>query len=348
MLLTDEADSRGRVTLMLHLTGRCNLRCRHCYMEGGPDRRDELATGPLLDAIADAPGLGVGALYLTGGEPTLHPDIDMVLDAAQALGSQVETTLCSNGTRMTPAFVAGLARRGIRVNISLDGEAAFHDRFRRLKGARAAAAEGAAMAIAAGVPVTLVMSVGRTNLDQLEPMIDEALAMGASAFRVQPLLDLGRGRGLSADRLDSAELDRLILTLNDRANRLSGRMTVSLIGQSIRYLRAHPCAAYVCNGGGCHRRVEREVKKIVVRETGDILPEATNLSPAYAVGRLGDASLRDLMLDWLAHDYPRFDGLCRRTYAEHVPGWDRAVIPWEQLLAAASYGADGRDAPTLH
>ncbi|MFN3371692.1 MAG: radical SAM protein [Sphingomonadaceae bacterium] len=348
MLLTDEADSRGRVTLMLHLTGRCNLRCRHCYMEGGPDRRDTLATGPVLEAIAAAPGLGVGALYLTGGEPTLHPDLEAVLDAAAALGRSVETTLCSNGTRLTPAFAEGLAQRRFRLNISLDGEAAFHDRFRRLKGSRDAAAGGAAMAIAAGVPLTLVMSVGRTNLGQVEPMIGEALAMGAAAFRAQPLLDLGRGQQLSGDQLAAAELDRLILTLNDWANRLSGSMAISLIGQSIRYLRAHPCAAYVCNGGGCHRRVEREVKKIVVRETGDILPEATNLSPAFAVGRLGEAPLRQLMLDWLEHDYPRFDDLCRRTYARHVPGWDKAVIPWDQLLAAASHEAGSVATPTLH
>lgn len=348
MLLTDEADSRGRVTLMLHLTGRCNLRCRHCYMAGGPDRRDELAIGPLLEAIADAPGLGVGALYLTGGEPTLHPDIEAVLDAAAALGPAVETTLCSNGTRLTPAFVAGLARRGVRLNISLDGAAAFHDRFRRLKGSRDAATAGAAMAVAAGVPLTLVMSVGRTNLDQVEPMIAEAADLGATTFRAQPLLDLGRGRDLAGDHLGAADLDRLILTLTDWANRLSGSMAVSLIGQSLRFLRAHPCAAYVCNGGGCHRRVEREVKKIVVRETGDILPEATNLSPAYAVGRLGDAPLRELMLDWLEQDYPRFDGLCRRTYAAHVPGWDRAVIPWDQLLAEASHTEARMQAPALH
>lgn len=347
MLLTDEADSRGRVTLMLHLTGRCNLRCRHCYMAGGPDRRDTLPTGALLDAIAAAPGLGVGALYLTGGEPTLHPDIETVLDAAHALGATVETTLCSNGTRLTPAFVDGLARRGCRLNISLDGAASFHDRFRRLKGAREAAADGARLALAAGVPVTLVMSVGRTNLDQVEPLIAEAADLGVAAFRAQPLLDLGRGQVLRDEQLDAAALNRLILTLSDWTNRLAGTMRVGLIGQSIRYLRAHPCAAYVCNGGGCHRRVEREVKKIVVRETGDILPEATNLSPAYAIGRLGEAPLRDLMLNWLEHEYPRFDRLCRRTYAAHVPVWDRAVIPWDQLLAAASHAPEAA-APTIH
>jgi hypothetical protein len=27
-------------TLMLHLLGRCNLSCVHCYMEGGPTREE--------------------------------------------------------------------------------------------------------------------------------------------------------------------------------------------------------------------------------------------------------------------------------------------------------------------
>ena len=28
--------------LMLHLTGRCNLECKHCYMEGSPKRKERL------------------------------------------------------------------------------------------------------------------------------------------------------------------------------------------------------------------------------------------------------------------------------------------------------------------
>lgn len=339
MHVTDEADSAGAGTLMLHLTGRCNLRCRHCYMEGGPDRDEQLALGPLLAAVEAAPALGFGSLYVTGGEPLLYPHIDAVIEAAASLPPPVQRTLCSNGTRLTADRARSLARAGFTLSISLDGDAPFHDRFRRLKGAHAAALAGIRIAVGAGCPVTIISTISRPNLAMATPLAETAMALGARTFRVQPLLDLGRGHALAPDRLDADELNGLLLALTDLANRMRPRLGISIIGKSLRYLRAHPCAAYVCNGGGCHRRVARELKKLVVREDGTILPEATNLHPRWALGRLGDAPLDKLITRYLDTDYDRFDQLCRTTYRDTIPDWTLPIVPWDQLLAEASHRA---------
>lgn len=336
MHLTDEADSAGAGTLMLHLTGRCNLRCRHCYMEGGPERTEILPLEPVLEAVRAAPEIGFGSLYITGGEPILYPWFDEVLEAASDLRG-VQRTLCTNGTKLTPAIACKLAEAGFALNISLDGDQAFHDRFRRLKGAHEGALNGIRMAVSAGCRVTVIASISRGNAPAVEQIAETAMAAGAVNFRIQPLLDLGRGQSIADQRLSPLELDMLILTLTDLANRWRDRLNISLIGQSLRYLTKHPCAAYVCNGGGCHRRVERELKKLVVREDGTVLPEATNLHPQWALGKLGDAPIQQMILRYLDTDYPRFDTLCRETYRDNIPDWPMSVVPWDQLLANASH-----------
>src|SRR5262249_47621393 len=153
----------------------------------------------------------------------------------------------------------------------------FHDHFRRMPGAFRATEKGIRALVEAGVPLTIVTTISQANLPSLSALVEWAARAGASKFRVQPLLKLGRGAELSDQRLTTEQMDRLLLELSDLANRYKPQgLTCSLIGVSRNFIRAHPCGAYVCNGAGCHRRVAREIKKLVVREDGTVLPEITN------------------------------------------------------------------------
>jgi MoaA/NifB/PqqE/SkfB family radical SAM enzyme len=322
-------------TLMLHLTGRCNLECVHCYMDGSPRRRDALPYDWVARTLRDAPALGIGTVFLTGGEPTLYPQFDAVLaQAAETEGLSV--TLCTNATRLKPHHAALFARLGIDVHVSIDGPAAFHDRFRARPGAFDGARRGIAMLTAAGVKVTVTTTVTRDNLALFGAVADFAVAAGIARLLVQPLLDLGRAGGIADRRLSPAELAQLVLMVSDLANRHRDCLKASIIGGNKRFFLAHPCAAYVCNGGGCHRGVSQEIKKIVVRETGLILPEATNLDPAYAIGNVSEGPLAALVARYFRDGYAAFDRLARVTYREHVPDWPSAILPWDELLAARS------------
>jgi uncharacterized radical SAM superfamily Fe-S cluster-containing enzyme len=60
---------------LLNITGECNLRCEHCYhdLQGGHRGAEEI--------IAEATYHGDKAPFiLTGGEPTLHPDLFQIID----------------------------------------------------------------------------------------------------------------------------------------------------------------------------------------------------------------------------------------------------------------------------
>jgi MoaA/NifB/PqqE/SkfB family radical SAM enzyme len=335
---SEKMDSKRRAgTLMLHLLGRCNLTCAHCYMDGSPLRREQLPLNGVMSAIEDCEAMGIGTLYLTGGEALLYKGLSEVLkEASQVPG--LETTLCTNGILVNEPLASLLASYHTQVNVSVDGDEQFHDEFRRRKGAFRGAVHGIRQLVGRGVPVTIVTTISRRNLHSLPNVTAWAAEVGAVKFRVQPLLKLGRGAEIADQRLSSAQLDRLILDLTDLATTYAPRgLKCSLIGVTRRFLVAHPCGAYVCNGAGCHRRVAKEIKKIVVREDGTVLPEVTNLDHAFAIGHFNDARLPTLVAQYFEDGYSRFDQLCRTTYAEVLPTWTDAIVPWDEIVAARSY-----------
>ncbi|MGH9968915.1 MAG: radical SAM protein [Pyrinomonadaceae bacterium] len=337
MEFSTETGDAGSATLMLHLLGRCNLTCLHCYMGGSPSRREQLPLQPVLHAIAECKHLGIGALYLTGGEPLLYRDFEKVLRAAEEVPG-LKVTVCTNGTLVKQNHIALLKNANAQVNISIDGEAEFHDRFRNHAGAFKATERGMRNIVEAGIPVTVVSTISQGNLHSLAWLVEWAAQTGAFEFRAQPLLKLGRGTDITDQCLTTQQSNRMLLQLSDHANTYRSRgLRCSVVGVSRRFLLAHPCGAYVCNGAGCHRRVSQEIKKLVVREDGTVLPEITNLSHEFALGKIDDGSLSLMVERYFEDGYARFDQLCRSIYTEVLPNWEPAIVPWDQIVAERSH-----------
>jgi MoaA/NifB/PqqE/SkfB family radical SAM enzyme len=222
------------------------------------------------------------------------------------------------------------------LNVSIDGEPEFHDRFRNRPGAFRAAERGVQLASEAGIKVNIVSTISQLNLHSLPSIVRWAAGSGAAEFRVQPLLKLGRGDQIADQRLTTAQMNLLYLQLSDLANMHRSSLRCSLIGLSRRFALAHPCGAYVCNGLGCHRRVAKEIKKLVVRENGTVLPEVTNLHHSFALGSVEDGPLSMLVDRYFKNGYERFDQLCRTAFAEVLPNWPTNIVPWDQILAERS------------
>ena len=81
-----------------NLTRMCNLRCPHCYMEGGRKAENELTTEECLALITELDTLGTEMLILTGGEPLLRKDIFEIATSASSLGIWV--VMGTNGVRV--------------------------------------------------------------------------------------------------------------------------------------------------------------------------------------------------------------------------------------------------------
>ncbi len=126
-------DSYGRDIhyLRISLTDKCNLRCVYCMSEDMVFRpNDELMTTPeMLRLVNIFAGLGVDKVRLTGGEPTVHPDLINIVRGIHGAGI-TRISMTTNGLRLAelahPLRTAGMER----VNVSVD--TLDPDRFHRI------------------------------------------------------------------------------------------------------------------------------------------------------------------------------------------------------------------------
>ena len=86
-----------------NLTRMCNLRCPHCYMEGGQKAENELTTEECLGLIGEMKALGTEMLILTGGEPLMRKDIYDIAKSASDQGIWV--VMGTNGVLLTDQVV---------------------------------------------------------------------------------------------------------------------------------------------------------------------------------------------------------------------------------------------------
>lgn len=76
-------DFVGLDVLWLQVTGTlCNLACTHCFITCGPknDSHPFMETARVLGELDRGRELGVKEVYFTGGEPFLHPDIELLVE----------------------------------------------------------------------------------------------------------------------------------------------------------------------------------------------------------------------------------------------------------------------------
>jgi cyclic pyranopterin phosphate synthase len=171
-------DALGRQVeyLRLSVTERCNFRCAYCLPQGGP--KGALApplSVPEVERLVRAfAGLGVWKVRMTGGEPTLRPDIDGLVRAVAAVPGIRRVGLTTNGYRLT-SLVPSLRDAGLSaLNVSVDS--LDPARFQQVTGCGRLEhiVAGVEAALAHGVPSVKVNAVLLRGMDERE--LDRFLA----------------------------------------------------------------------------------------------------------------------------------------------------------------------------
>jgi radical SAM/Cys-rich protein len=108
--------------LQVNLGKLCNMACRHCHVDAGPDRTDAMMSDATVDqVIAALRRSSAHIVDLTGGAPELHPRFHDIVDAAAAAGKHV-LDRCNLTVLLLPRF-AGLAgwlgERGVEIVASM-------------------------------------------------------------------------------------------------------------------------------------------------------------------------------------------------------------------------------------
>jgi MoaA/NifB/PqqE/SkfB family radical SAM enzyme len=187
--------------VFLHVLTRCNLRCRHCYINPEQHGRKRLSLERIERWLAVFASRSPGAnLVLLGGEPTLHPDLPRVVRCARRLGF-ASITIDTNGylfndilDQVTPAEVDVFS-------FSLDGATAGTNDPIRGRGSYDICLSGIRRARAKGFRISLIFTVSRANLEELPAMGPLLAELEVERFFIQ-VLGL-RGRAARSGGLDS-------------------------------------------------------------------------------------------------------------------------------------------------
>jgi uncharacterized radical SAM superfamily Fe-S cluster-containing enzyme len=214
-----EHEQHGCLTL-LEVTDSCNLRCPTCYASSGPERKEHRSLEVLermLDRIV-ANEAEPDVVQLSGGEPTIHPQLFEILDACRRRPIR-HLMVNTNGVRIAnePGFAERLARYMPGFELYLQFDSLREAPLRTLRGAdlRAVRTKALETLNALNLSTTLVVTVRRgLNDDELGEILEFAAAQRCvRGVTFQPVQDAGRNEGFdaAAHRLTLTEVRRRIL-----------------------------------------------------------------------------------------------------------------------------------------
>jgi len=171
--------------MLAELTHRCPLQCPYC---SNPVQllkaAGELSTQEWLRVFDEAAALGVLQVHLSGGEPTLRPDLEPFVERLATHG--VYSNLITAGVTLTRDRVMALAGLGLdHLQLSVQSvREPMAERIGNYKGALAKKRELTGWVREAGLPLTINAPVHRHNIEETEEVIQFALDVGAERLEV--------------------------------------------------------------------------------------------------------------------------------------------------------------------
>jgi 7,8-dihydro-6-hydroxymethylpterin dimethyltransferase len=208
--------------LLLDVTENCNLECPTCFAVSGPGINRHAPVRHLihtLDTAIAREGGKIDALMLSGGEPTVHPEIVEIIRAATER-AVTRVVLNTNGIRIArdDRFLAELARLRDRVEVYLQFDGFREETYLFHRGADLRDIKAAAIRrlTEARVFTTLAVAVAKgVNHDETGAIVD--LAFGTdyvAGIAFQPMFVTGRANPI--DPMDRATTTGTIRRLGEQ------------------------------------------------------------------------------------------------------------------------------------
>lgn len=182
--------------LWFHITDNCNMSCTHCLFSSSPHAKRELVTQKVLELTAQAEKLGCRMFAVTGGEPLVHKGLDEILTRMLKIKSS-HVAVLTNGLAVEKYFSKHhYDFNRLHLQISVDGIGKTHDKLRG-KGMFKQLEKSLHWLFNAKIPFTLSMCVTKSNVEEMQDVVEFAAKAGAS--NVHFMWYFVRGRGESKE-----------------------------------------------------------------------------------------------------------------------------------------------------
>ena len=306
----------GPHAVTIAVTDQCNAACVHCSAFGRGSE-GTLTTDEWCRVIDECAELGVTEVIITGGEPLLRPDLDVII--RRIVENDCVPDLFTNGSMLDGERLDMLLRAGCdTVFVSLDSPfAEEHDERRGMPGLFELAVRGIKLAVSKGmaVGISTYMDRGAVRKNYHYRFLELAGELGVKELTVFDLVPTGK----------CIKRDELILTDGERE-------TFRVIQEEQWKHASGPRVCLMCHVNDPHIMGCFGVKwQIHVTHNGYVTP--CDFTPLH-FGNVREESLWDIWHRMKVHpEYDRKTMTCRmqdpefrRRYIHRIP--DEAELPF--------------------
>ncbi len=318
--------------IVWNMTYACNLRCKHCYIDAGRKREDELDTKEGKKLLEDLRDVGVEVVLFSGGEPLLREDFFEIAKYAKELG--MRTVLSTNGTLIDEGVASKLKKIGIDyVGISLDGLEETNDNFRGIKGAFVMALSGIRNCLKHGINVGIRFTITKYNYKDLDDLIELAIREKVPRFCIYHLVYSGRGVSIKDVDITNEDRRKLMEYLIKKSFELKNRgidleiLTVDNHADGVyiyNYLRNNNLkeSEYVLNLLRNHGGCSAGSKILSISPEGNVYP--CQFWSDLKLGNIREESIKDILekdiVEMLRNKHKYLKGKCGSCKFKKVCG----------------------------
>ncbi|MGA2408526.1 MAG: radical SAM protein [Bacteroidales bacterium] len=193
-----------------HITNECNLRCRHCYHESYiKENIDITRLTEIADQLCNAldKWKKKGSFSITGGEPLMNSEIlFQLLDHLETRNID-RIDLLTNGTLLTDNIIDKLKqyKKLRRLQLSLEGLAETNDKIRGINSYKGTI-ETIDNLKRHGLVVSIMMTVGRHNQDEVIPLAEDLGKHNVDIFIIDRFIPEGQSSELTGWVLSPEEI----------------------------------------------------------------------------------------------------------------------------------------------
>jgi MoaA/NifB/PqqE/SkfB family radical SAM enzyme len=281
------------------VTGRCNLRCPHCYGNEESLPKEELDINCWRDIFRHLRSWGLMRVDISGGEPTLRRDLIEI--AREAVGAGLQVVISTNGLPLASKGVRGYP--SVRWHVSLDsGLHEIHERRRLLrilepsKNSLEKASKFISQCIDAGSMVRVLTCVGKDNKDALFALGEHLALLGVRDWNISRVIPAGRAQEDYLQRWEISDESVLEQVQNLRC---------AFPFLRIRY----------------SNRTHQDGYFLLVLPDGSLATQYTDGRDKVVLGKVLDMSLDDLRSD------------ARFSLHAHGEKWIAATLEWQSATA---------------
>lgn len=191
--------------LNIHITNECNMRCLHCLYSSGEIKRPEMSTNSVKRLITQfSEYCPNGTVNIFGGEALIRDDIFEIFRFVKKQGLSLGLT--TNGKCISNFFSEILDIGFNRISIDLDGgNKKTHDWLRNEKGHFAKTTSLISRLLTNNVDVSVTSVLNKTNILELESILDTGYRLEISTHAFYMMTPLGRATALTNEILSGRE-----------------------------------------------------------------------------------------------------------------------------------------------